>query len=201
MTELLSPGHRASLERRAGRVEALRSALADRFPERASVVLEIGCGHGHYLCSFASAHPDIPCLGIDLVTRRIEKAQAKQAKRGLACLHFLKAEAGECLDAWPDWLTIDRIFMLFPDPWPKKRHTKNRLLQPHLLDSLAKAALPGACLHFRTDHLAHLEWARSVIEAHPHWVLDEQAPWPHESPSYFQDLFSHHVSFTARRLP
>lgn len=195
-----SPGHAAFLATRAQRIRKIRGELARLYPDPAGLVLELGCGHGHYLTAYAEAHPDARCLGIDLVTKRILKASAKRDKRELGNLHFLKAEVGEFLAAWPDWLHLDRVFILFPDPWPKKRHAKNRIIQPALLEQLADLGRPGTRLHFRTDDAGNFDWCREVIGGHHRWRILAEAPWPFENSSFFQDLFNDYASLTAERV-
>jgi tRNA (guanine-N7-)-methyltransferase len=200
-TPFLPAGQQAYLERRNERIRDLRTALRGFFPVPARLTLEIGCGHGHYLTAYAQQHPDAVCLGIDLMTRRIEKACLKRDKRHLENLHFLKAEVTELLEAWPNDLRVERFFLLFPDPWPKKRHIKNRILQPDFLDQIGKIAIPGAPLHFRTDHPGNFEWGREVISAHPDWRIEPDAEWPFENPSFFQELFGNYQSLTALFTP
>jgi tRNA (guanine-N7-)-methyltransferase len=93
---------------------------------------------------------------------------------------------------------LSRIFVLFPDPWPKKRHEKNRLLQHSLLTVLAGRALPGALLHFRTDHQSLFEWGLEQLETHPDWTVDPNEAWPLEAGSYFQDMLGVYKSVSAR---
>jgi tRNA (guanine-N7-)-methyltransferase len=178
-------------------MEAIRDFLKEAYPGKTDVTLEIGCGHGHYLTAFAGQYPDTACLGIDIVSKRIRKANEKKDKRGLGNLRFLKAEITELLEVWPDNLRIERVFILFPDPWPKKRHAKNRILQTALLDSLGRIASPGTLLHFRTDDPANFEWGRSVVVEHPRWEIRPDLEWPFENPSYFQDLLGVYESLTA----
>jgi tRNA (guanine-N7-)-methyltransferase len=192
--------YRRFLQARQQRVAALRAELAARYPQPTGLVFEIGCGHGHYLTAYAAAHPRSNCLGIDLVTRRIAKAQRKRDKQALPNLHFIKADIREMIEAWPARLAIERTFILFPDPWPKKRHAKHRILQPALLDALARVAAPGAPLQFRTDHEANFSWGLAVIARHPLWEIRDDAPWPLENPSYFQQLFGNYRSLTALRV-
>jgi tRNA (guanine-N7-)-methyltransferase len=193
--------YEAFLRRRAERIQRLREDLQELFPDRSALTLELGCGHGHFLTAFAEAHPQARCLGVDLVSKRIRKARAKAGKRGLDNLAFLKAEVGELLDAWPETLPVERIFVLFPDPWPKKRHAKNRILQLPVLDRLACRAQPDTCLHFRTDHPGNFSWNREQIALHPLWEIDPLAEWPFESSSFFQELLPDYQSFTARCRP
>lgn len=159
--------------------------------------LEIGCGHGHWLNSIAQAQPETLWIGADLISKRIEKAKSKANKRGLTNVHFYKAEATELLTAWPDDNPIHSVFLLYPDPWPKKRHTKNRLTRSSMLDLLAQKAAPGCVLYFRTDDAPFYEWTKEQIAEQSHWQLEE-LPWPHEHGSYFQDMLGIHGSLTAR---
>jgi len=192
-------GRRIAEERRAGRVEALRERISGFLRNGTEPSLEIGCGHGHWLVSLAEADPRTPFVGIDLVSRRIRLAEGKVRRRGLENVLFLKAEALEAMAAWPLEYPLDRIFLLHPDPWPKKRHAKNRLTGPIFLDGMARIAAPGARLFFRTDDQPFYEWSREQIEAHPDWE-EKDLPWPHEAGSYFKDLLGVHGMISAVRL-
>ncbi len=180
------------------RQAALRETCAKLFPEPIAITLELGCGHGHYLTGYAQAYPQETCLGVDLVTKRIAKASAKAEKRGLAHLRFLKAEARELLEALPEPVRLEKIFMLFPDPWPKKRHHKNRMVQPGFLADLAQHATPEARFFFRTDHEEYFEWTREILTEHPDWEITDE-PWPFEERSFFQDLMDDWQSLVSKR--
>lgn len=193
-----APGYVAWQEARQERIASLRLRLEDILPSAGPYVLEIGCGHGHFLAAYAETHPQTCCVGVDLVTRRVEKGRQKGSKRGLSQLHFIKAEANECLEAWPQRARLERVFILFPDPWPKKRHAKNRILQEAFLQRLALLCRPGTRLHFRTDDTANFEWGRHIIATTAGWVEDPEERWPFENPSFFQNLFSSYHSLTAR---
>ena len=90
--------------------------------------LEIGCGHGHWLTSFAQERTDLTFVGIDLITKRIDKANIKKNKRDLTNLHFIKADAIEFISCIPTDLKILNCYVMYPDPWPKARHHKRRLI-------------------------------------------------------------------------
>lgn len=179
---------------------ALRELCAELFAGRQAFTLELGCGHGHFLTAYARAFPEEFCVGVDLITKRVEKGNAKAEKHGLGNLRFVKAEAGEFLDALPEGLRLSRVFMLFPDPWPKKRHHKNRMVQAGLMSELAGRCLPGAEFAFRTDHEGYFEWARECLEAHPDWRVAPELPWRFEEPTYFQNLMSSWQSLVAERI-
>lgn len=187
-------------QQRAERVSALREQLESWFPSPGEVVLEAGCGHGHYLTAYAEIYKNAPCIGIDLRSRRIAKACEKRDKRGLSHLFFQKAELREWLEALPPGVRIHRLFMLFPDPWPKKRHHKHRMLQASSLTALAVRACPAASLHFRSDDRDNFEWALEQVDAHPSWRLAPELPWPFEHPTVFQELTGDYKSFSAIRL-
>lgn len=180
------------------------NALADWFsglsvpPE--GLILELGCGHGHYLAAYAAEHPHAFCLGVDLLSRRIALARNKARKRGLANLAFLKADAAELFTAMPGTIRVRKFFILFPDPWPKRRQSKRRLLQHSLLDAMAAHAAPGAQLHFRTDHEAHFTWTTGQLEAHPLWQIADAAAWPFAAPTWFQERMARWQSLTAVRV-
>lgn len=192
-----SSSHAAFLEKQGARVAGIREELSRLFPDPVNLVLELGCGHGHYLTAYAEAHPEEHCLGLDIVSKRIRKANAKRDKRELSRLHFIKAEVREFMMALPEHVQLERIFILFPDPWPKKRHAKNRIIQSELLDDLAKHARPGTALHFRTDDENNFIWGMEVIASHSGWSIRDDQAWPFENPSFFQDLFTSYESLTA----
>lgn len=189
------------------RLVALREGFFPRLPAGAPLTLELGCGHGHYLNAYAAAHPGEFCVGIDLIGDRIARAERKAVRAGLVNLAFVQAEASlflAALAALPAVPRLGRVFVLFSDPWPKRRHWKHRVLQATLLDKLAPLAPPGAALHFRTDHPDYFSYAREVVASHALWRLatPEEAPWPFEHVSVFEEraLAGFPQSFTALRV-
>ena len=195
----MSEAIRAALEaQRAARIAALREYLTPLLAGHSEFTLEIGCGHGHFLAAYAAAHPEKFCIGVDLLTKRIERGNRKRDRQGLANLDFIKAEAGELLAAIPAALRLAEIFFLFPDPWPKTRHHKNRLIQTALLDRLSTLSLPGKTrLHFRTDHADYFTWSADLLRAHPDWEILPDAPWPFEQETFFSQLLPDYQSLIA----
>ena len=88
------------------------------------LTLEIGCGHGHYLAAYAATHPDEFCLGIDIIRDRLERAEKKTRRAKLPNVAFLLTEARMLVENLPKNHVLEHIFVLFPDPWPKRRHNK-----------------------------------------------------------------------------
>ena len=167
------------------------------------ITLEIGAGHGHFLTDYAAAHPEEYCVGIDLIRDRVERAVRKRDRAKLNNLIFLKAEAVECVDALPPQVVIQRVFVLFPDPWPKRRHHKNRIMQASFLHALAARTAAGADLCFRTDDAAYFTATKAVVSAHPDWVVSS-TPWPFERATVFQsraEVFQSLVANRREKLP
>lgn len=186
--------------REATRHAVLAATLQVLYPEPVSLVFEVGCGHGHLLAAYAAVNPKATCLGVDLVVKRIERAQRKRRRLELQNLAFLNADVRQTLDALPSHVRLNGIFILFPDPWPKQRHHTRRVLQKELLDALAERAEPGAWLAFRSDHTGYFAWAQSKIEKHSKWKITPDAPWPFEHTSYFQEIKGPHQSLVAVRV-
>ncbi len=187
--------------RRSANVARLGATLAAALAGRTGITFELGCGHGHWLAAYAAAHSDEFCVGIDLITHRVERSVRKQTLSKLDNVIFLKAEAMEFLEALPGEIFLEKIFILYPDPWPKKKHHKNRFIQASSLDLLAKRAGPGASLHFRTDDADYFEWTRTHVETHGGWKLKAGNPWPFEQTTFFEERMKAKRDLEAERVP
>lgn len=183
----MNSGYEQHLENVRRRRSELENALCNLFPEPTRLTLEIGCGHGHWLVDYAAAFPEKCCLGVDLMRERIERASRKRERAGVGNASFLKAEAFEVLDLLPKHVRLAEVFVLFPDPWPKKRHWKNRLFCSVFLVELAKRSEEGVRCHFRTDHAPYFEWATEIVEGQELWLEDASADWPFERETVFQN--------------
>ena len=183
-------------ERIRRRREALGRQFTEIFSGPKQFVWEVGSGHGHFLTAYAQAHPAELCLGIDLASDRIARATRKRERARLTNLHFIHAEAADFLAALPAQARFSAIYVLFPDPWPKRRHHKNRLMTVDFLGLIAPRAGPGTRLYFRTDYAPYYSEARQALLAAPGWrAVDE--PWPFESPTVFQARAPAFQSFVA----
>ncbi len=187
------------LARVTERQAALRATLAALIPATAAITLEIGSGHGHFLTRYATEFSQRLCLGVDLISDRIRRSKRKAERAKLAHCHFVQAEARELIDALPTDVTFTELWVLFPDPWPKKRHHKNRLLLPAFFESIASRMGEGARLYFRTDHG---EYFHTVTALFPHlqtWRIDPTAQWPLEHETVFQARAPSYHSLVALR--
>jgi tRNA (guanine-N7-)-methyltransferase len=186
------------LARLARRRADLRETLAGILAGEPKFVWEVGCGHGHFLAAYAQAHPGELFLGVDVIRERIVRANRKRDRAGLVNLHFILAEAQMFLEVLPTSVGISAVFVLFPDPWPKQRHHKHRLMQPGFLDAVAGRAGQGTRLYFRTDHEPYFLEVEEIIRSHAAWQRVHE-DWPFEAGTVFQERAPSHRSLVAVR--
>jgi tRNA (guanine-N7-)-methyltransferase len=183
----------------AVRQEGLRSVLAGLLEPAARFVWEVGSGHGHFLTAYAASHPDETCVGIDIASDRIGRANRKRERARLGNLHFVRADAEDFLLVMPGRARFTSIFILFPDPWPKRRHHKNRTMKPEFLAAAAALSERGAPLYFRTDHEPYFNEVARLVREHPDWERPEKQAWPFDEPTVFQKRANLHFSLVATR--
>ncbi len=187
------------LARMAERRTALTAELAAILPTDARLVWEIGCGHGHFLAGYAAANKDQLCVGVDIIIERVRRGAKKKDSAELKNLHFVRAEAQLFLAVLPDDARFTSIYVLFPDPWPKKRHHKNRIMQAGFLHEVAKKTEQGASLYFRTDFEPYFSEVEEMLGNHPDWKLNSESPWPFELVTVFQEKAPSFQSLVAVR--
>jgi tRNA (guanine-N7-)-methyltransferase len=182
-----NPARTAEYRARMGeRREKLGAEMAAILPAGGAFVLEVGAGHGHFLTAFAQANPGRVCVGIDLEKERVNRSLRKRDRAKAKNLHFLQGDAGMLLEVLPAGALADLIFVLFPDPWPKLRHHKHRILQKPFLAALAANSLAQAKLCFRTDYEPYFREVESLLRDDPNWGLVD-IPWPFELSTVFQE--------------
>lgn len=140
--------------------------------------LEIGFGGGEHLAEQAGRHPDVRLIGAEPFLNGVASALRHIDERGLANVRLHQGDAREVLDALPD-ASLARIFILFPDPWPKARHHKRRLVQPETVAALARVLRPGGRLRFATDWADYANRALETFLASPdlRWTASRANDW------------------------
>jgi tRNA (guanine-N7-)-methyltransferase len=143
-----------------------------------AVWLEIGFGAGEHLAAQAESHPRVGFIGCELFENGIARLVGDIAQRGLDNIRILADDARGLLDCLVP-ASIGRVFVLFPDPWPKQRHHKRRLVARATLDRLGTVMQPGAELRLATDDPGYLVWMLEVLTAHPDfiWTARTAADW------------------------
>jgi tRNA (guanine-N7-)-methyltransferase len=149
------------------------------FPQRVDALwLEIGFGGAEHLLWQARHNPQIGLIGCEVFEDGIVKALAGIEEQALANIRLGDQDARETL-RWLPPGSLDRIFILFPDPWPKKRHRKRRLVSRNLLDLLVRVMAPGAELRVATDIADYARWILLATQAHPalSWQVEGPRDW------------------------
>lgn len=143
---------------------------------------EIGFGAGEHLAGQAEAHPATGFIGCEPFINGVANLLAEIEKCSLTNVAVFDDDARMVLDALPD-RCLGRVFILFPDPWPKARHWKRRIFSTETLNLLARVMKPGAELRFATDHMApdggYLRWALGCAVRHPafQWLAQGPDDW------------------------
>jgi tRNA (guanine-N7-)-methyltransferase len=142
------------------------------------VWLEVGFGGGEHLAWQAETHPGIGVIGAEPYVSGMAKLLTKIAEKSVANIRLYPEDAADIVAALPD-ASLGRVFILFPDPWPKTRHHKRRFVQTAMLDELARVMKPGAELRFATDDAGYLVWTLERLMAHPAfaWTAECAQDW------------------------
>lgn len=130
-------------------------------------ILEIGPGRGDFLLAEAEAHPELRFVAIELKKRRYNKLAKRIGKRGLTNILLIYGDARIVLPEFYHEGTFARIYVLFPDPWPKRRHTEMRLLGCEFLRVLVWVLKPGGELILGTDAQEYLKWVNRNVAQVP----------------------------------
>ena len=147
-------------------------------PDLDAVWLEVGFGAGEHLAAQAAADPRRGVIGCEVFENGIVKLLAEISRRGLGNIRLFIDDARLLIAALPE-ASLDRAFILFPDPWPKLRHHKRRIVSAATLDGLARALRDGAELRLATDDRDYLRWMLEHATAHPafEWLARRPQDW------------------------
>jgi tRNA (guanine-N7-)-methyltransferase len=150
------------------------------------VWLEVGFGGGEHLRWQAEANPGIGIIGAEPYVSGVAKLLSKLAAALQAAnIRIYMEDASDIIAALPS-ASLGRVFVLFPDPWPKTRHHKRRFIQMAVLDELARVMKPGAELRFATDDIGYLVWTLERLSAHQAfaWSAKSANDWRARPPDW-----------------
>ncbi|HEX6359695.1 tRNA (guanosine(46)-N7)-methyltransferase TrmB [Actinophytocola sp.] len=155
------------------------------FGRVAPVTLEIGSGMGETTAALAEAEPEVNYLAVDVYQPGLAQLMMRAETAGLKNLRLMRGDAVVLLEQHlpPESLTTVRIY--YPDPWPKKKHHKRRLVQPSLVSVVASRLVPGGTLHLATDWEHYAEHMLAVGSAEPllrNRFADEPGGWAPRPP-------------------
>ncbi|MGA9796004.1 MAG: tRNA (guanine(46)-N(7))-methyltransferase TrmB [Rhizomicrobium sp.] len=179
------------------------------------VWLEIGFGAGEHLLWQAQQHPHVGLIGAEPYESGVAKLLSRislspfegekvggegasrpiqthqdVAPRGRGNIRVHMEDARDIIEALPD-ASLGRVFILFPDPWPKLRHHKRRFIQTEMLDALARVMKPGAELRFASDDAPLVEYTLERLMAHPAfvWTATRASDWQQRTPDWPQTRY------------
>jgi tRNA (guanine-N7-)-methyltransferase len=150
-----------------------------------SIWLEIGFGGGEHLARQAEQYPQTGFIGCEVFENGIVKLLAEIERRRLGNVRIFADDARLIIAALPP-AAIDRVFILFPDPWPKRRQHKRRIVSRATLDGLAEIMIDDAELRIATDDADYLCWILEHITAHPafEWLARRPSDWRERPPDW-----------------
>lgn len=164
---------------------------AELFPAASAHVLEIGYGGGEHLARQAHENPSTGYIGCEVFSGGIAKLVQAIDRDGLTNIRLFTDDALKLLLRLPD-ASLDDVYLLYPDPWPKTRHHKRRFVSPVTLDELARVIRPGGRFHFATDIEDYANWTLAhVLRAPAFGFAPEQPgswhmPYPGWTPTRYE---------------
>jgi tRNA (guanine-N7-)-methyltransferase len=137
---------------------------SELFGRDAPTDLEIGSGKGRFLLDLAVAHPERNLLAVERAAKYHRLCADRAARRGLANVRLLRTTAEDLLFRLVEPGSVANLYVLFPDPWPKKRHHKRRLFAPEVVDAMVNALQPRGRLLVKSDHGEYAEVIQQVLD-------------------------------------
>ncbi len=138
--------------------------LAAIFGNSRPIEIEIGSGKGAFLLRRASDRPEVNLLGVEWLTGYAAYAADRVLRAGLKNVRLLCADAGQVFARCLADGSIQRVHIYFPDPWPKRRHLRRRLIKPEFVQSLRRVLRIGGTVHITTDHAEYFRQMRRALE-------------------------------------
>jgi tRNA (guanine-N7-)-methyltransferase len=157
-----------------------RLNLPELFGNTHPVILEIGSGKGRFLIATATEHPELNIIGIEKSLHYHRVIRERVVKRNLANIRLINHDAYLVMrDMIPD-ASISEVHIYFPDPWPRKKEQKRRIVRPEVLEQIERVLLPDGWAIYVTDHKEYFDVAAPLIEAR--FAAERRVPGPDDPP-------------------
>jgi len=141
------------------------------FERNAPLHVDLGCGDGSFLCTLAQSVQDKNFLGIERLLNRVRTSARKAAK--LDNVRLLRMESSYAVRYLLPAESVERFYLLFPDPWPKRRHHRRRIVTSDFLGSIHAALQKDGSIYIATDDVDYFEIIKAVAESHPGFAIGE----------------------------
>lgn len=146
-----------------------RLELAQLFPQSQPLEVELGSGDGSFLVAYAKLHPERNFIGVERLLGRIRKTDRKGRRAGLTNLRGVRIESTYFLEYLLPAHAAAAIHVYFPDPWPKRKHRRHRLINERFTELARQALAPGGVVYLRTDDADYFGQMTTVFAASPHF--------------------------------
>ena len=160
------------------------------FGRSSPVEVDLGAGDGVYAEARAKRESDRNFVAVERLLGRATKIAKKAIRNHLTNLKILRLESAYFIKNLCAESSLDAITVRYPDPWPKRRHHANRLLQKEFFEDAARAVISGGCMKLTTDDREYFEWAQKEAEKCSAWVPDLSWTGVDEPTSEFEELFA-----------
>jgi tRNA (guanine-N7-)-methyltransferase len=146
------------------------------FPRSAPIEIDLGCGDGAFLMAMARANPEHNFLGIERLLGRVRKICRRAARQDLKNSRVLRIEVAYVVSNLLPDDSITAFHLLFPDPWPKRRHHRRRAFTTEFLSCIHRALIGGGLFHVATDHADYFRQIERVIAVTDTFVVSAEQP-------------------------
>ncbi len=146
-----------------------RLSPSELFTREAPLEVDLGSGDGSFALAMARQFPDRNFLAVERLLGRVRKTCKRATEARLPNLQVLRLEARYTVEWLLPHASVSRLHLLFPDPWPKVRHHRRRLINPEFLGALSKVLVPAGDFLFKTDHEDYFEWATDKLSLSKHF--------------------------------
>ena len=165
------------------------------FPQTGPLEVELGSGDGSFLAQWSTRWPDRTFIGVERLLGRLRKLDRKAQRAGLTNLRLMRIEAGYFLEFLLPPASTEMLHVYFPDPWPKRKHHKHRLVNVRFPELAARVLAPGGLACFRTDDQTYFLQIQEVFASDPRFVA---LPTP---PALLEHITDFEAEFHARGIP
>jgi tRNA (guanine-N7-)-methyltransferase len=148
-----------------------RLDLEKIFGRKAPLHVDLGCDDGSFVCALAQRLPDKDFLGIERLSGRVQSSARKAAS--LDNVRLLQVESSYAVRYLLPAGSVETFYLLFPDPWPKRRHHRRRIVTPDFLNSVHGALEQNGVIYIATDHLDYFRTIKETAESIPGFAIDD----------------------------
>jgi len=145
------------------------------FAERRTLEIELGAGDGSFMMEWARRHPQTNFVALERLLGRVKKIAKRSVRENLRNVRALRLESAYFLKYLCPAESVSVLHVMFPDPWPKRKHHRHRLVQPEFIEACHKVLQSGGTLRFTTDHQDYFLWTTRHWGEAKGW--EEVGPW------------------------